>query len=76
MSNQFEGSLQHHDFFPGGHFTYPRCESCMVGFHFDEVTWHSWAGIDDTTTDVDRNAQIKTEKCACECSGAFTRKEK
>ena len=70
MTNQFEGSLQHHDFFPGGHITYPRCESCMFGCHFEEVTWHSWAGPDDMSEDVERNALNKTQKCACDCAGS------
>lgn len=74
---EFEGSLQHHDFFEGGrgHITYARCEACMVGGHYDEVTWHSWAGIEDiehaeeTGQDV---AAIKAQKCACDCAGPIS----
>ena len=67
----FENSLQHHEYFPGGHLTLTRCESCMYGYHFDEVTWHSWAGPEDLeNAGAEKGAVIATQKCACDCAGA------
>lgn len=49
-----------------------RCESCMYGSCFDEITWHSWAGAEDiehalaTGQDVEA---IKRQRCACACAG-------
>ena len=67
----FDDSLQHHDFFENGagHVTYPRCESCMFGSHFENVTWHSWANEDDFGTDVEKRAELLASKCACDCAG-------
>lgn len=59
---------------PGGIIiTYTRCWGCICGQHFDEPTWHSWAGADDiehaenTGQDVEA---IKGQRCACECARA------
>lgn len=69
--SQFEGSIQHHDFYPdGGHATYARCESCMYGSHYDTVTWHSWAGAEDLDEMTPEQRDIAlTQKCACDCAG-------
>lgn len=70
MPTKFDDSLQHHEFFPGGHLTFARCEPCMYGSHYEEVTWHSWAGPDDTEgMDADRLAEVAKQKCACDCAG-------
>lgn len=69
-AEDFEGSLQHHDFFPGGHITYARCESCMWGSHYETETWHSWAGAEDIEGQSDEyKASVATQKCACDCAG-------
>lgn len=71
--SEFEGSLQHHDFLEGGgHVTYARCESCMWGQHFEEVTWHSWADSEDIEWAQEKGDDveiIKVQKCACDCAG-------
>lgn len=67
--SKFADSLQHHDYFADGHVTYARCEGCMYGCHFEEVTWHSWVGEDDMTVDAEYNERVKKQKCACDCAG-------
>ena len=69
---QFDGSMQHHIFTEDGrgHYTFARCESCMWGSHFEDVTWHSWAGDEDMRADdSEYNALVLTQKCACDCAG-------
>jgi len=66
----FDGSLQHHEFFTGGgHATFARCEQCMYGCHYEAVKWHSWAGPDDLAHDPERTEQLLKQKCACDCAG-------
>jgi hypothetical protein len=66
----FDDSMQHHEFFPGGHFTFTRCESCMYGSHFKEVTWHSWVGPDDEDGMTPEALEpARKQKCACDCAG-------
>ena len=68
--SQFEGSMQHHEFFEGGHYTFARCESCMCGSHFETVTWHSWADADDKDGMTPENFEAAAkQKCACDCAG-------
>ncbi len=68
--SDFSDSMQHVDFQPNAIVHYARCESCMYDSHYEEVTWHSWAGPDDMSlNDTAYNERVLKQKCHCDCAG-------
>ena len=47
-----------------------KCEPCMFGSHFDEATWHTWAGVEDVEHAAETGqADPTTGRCGCSCAG-------
>jgi len=48
-----------------------RCESCMFGCHYDEPTWHSWAGPEDIDhAKATGQPDPRQSRCGCDCAKA------
>lgn len=46
-----------------------RCESCQFGCHYDEPTWHSWAGPEDVAhAKATGQKDPSGSRCGCVCA--------
>ena len=46
-----------------------RCEPCMFGSHYDEPTWHTWAGPEDVAhAKATGQDDPSDRRCACRCA--------
>ena len=47
-----------------------KCEPCMFGSHYDEPTWHTWAGVEDVEHASNTGQpDPRVGRCACACAG-------
>ena len=50
---------------------YAKCESCQFGCHYDEPTWHSWAGPEDIAhAKATGQKDPSDSRCGCSCAEA------
>ena len=48
---------------------YTRCEPCQWGQHYDEPTWHSWAGPEDVAhARATCQKDPSSSRCGCSCA--------
>lgn len=47
-----------------------ECELCQFGSHFNEPTWHTWAGPEDVEHAAKTGQKDpSTSRCGCSCAG-------